>query len=276
MEGTETSVMSDNPEVHNYMIQLSETLEASRSEVLMGWYHSHPFDVGPHSNAFLSATDVSTQMSWQLPEDNAGNPWLALVVDPLRSLAKGTPEIGAFRCYPPSYQPPAGLAPDGVQWADTRACKTRWGDVCNAYYALSVEYFASGPAVSLLEVLATDFLWARSLSSTPALDGETRERLPDRLRALGAKLGSVDPAGLGKGGAAVLAALGKGRGVGAAGGGGVGPTSALAEAAAISDALRDELTRTAANQAVKSEVFGASCGCAVKLAAVVEAARGGQ
>ena len=46
----------------------------------MGWYHSHPFDVGPHSNAFLSATDVSTQLSWQMSEDRLGTPWLALVV----------------------------------------------------------------------------------------------------------------------------------------------------------------------------------------------------
>lgn len=46
----------------------------------MGWYHSHPFDVAVHSNAFLSATDVSTQLGWQLSEDAAGNPWLSLVV----------------------------------------------------------------------------------------------------------------------------------------------------------------------------------------------------
>lgn len=82
----------------------------------MGWYHSHPFDVGVHSNCFLSATDVSTQLSWQLSEDRAGNPWLALVVDPLRGVAKGKPEIGAFRCYPPSHVPPKGTAPDGESW----------------------------------------------------------------------------------------------------------------------------------------------------------------
>lgn len=68
VEGTETSVMTDNPAVTNYMIQLSETLEAVRTERFMGWYHSHPFDVGPDSNAFLSATDVGTQMTWQMSE----------------------------------------------------------------------------------------------------------------------------------------------------------------------------------------------------------------
>lgn len=147
----------------------------------MGWYHSHPFDVGPHSNCFLSATDVSTQLSWQLSEDRAGNPWVALVVsvgrrillsnlnpllfavmciqvDPLRGVAKGKPEIGAFRCYPPEHNTPQGLAPDGefnkgftrwrcklnifngtgVVWADEHARNDRWGPSCVSYYQLEV------------------------------------------------------------------------------------------------------------------------------------------
>jgi len=54
-----------------------------RPEHFMGWYHSHPFDVGAHSNAFLSGTDVFTQLAWQMSEDRAGNPWLALVVSGL-------------------------------------------------------------------------------------------------------------------------------------------------------------------------------------------------
>ena len=136
VEGTETTVLADSTEVTNYMIALAETLEATRSSNFMGWYHSHPFDVGAHSNAFLSATDVSTQLGWQLSEDAAGNPWLALVVDPLGGVAKGRPEIGAFRCYPPAYTPPKGTAPDGVVWADERARNARWGESCQAYYSL--------------------------------------------------------------------------------------------------------------------------------------------
>lgn len=108
----------------------------TRGGNFMGWYHSHPFDVGPHSNAFLSATDVGTQLSWQMQEDFAGNPWLALVVDPLRGVAKGKPEIGAFRCYPPTYSPPKGLAPDGATWADERARNARWGESCVSYYCM--------------------------------------------------------------------------------------------------------------------------------------------
>jgi hypothetical protein len=108
VEGTETTAMADDPRVLAYMVKLSDTLELvrnrsrngllgkavpnfsvarmtkvhlqTRKENFIGWYHSHPFDVGPHSNAFLSSTDVSTQLSWQLNEDRAGNPWTSLVV----------------------------------------------------------------------------------------------------------------------------------------------------------------------------------------------------
>ena len=108
----------------------------TRTENVVGWYHSHPFDVSAHSNAFLSSTDVSTQLMWQLSEDAAGNPFVSLVVDPLRGLAKDKPEIGAFRCYPPAYTPPRGLAPDGVVWEDERALKARWGESCQSYYQM--------------------------------------------------------------------------------------------------------------------------------------------
>lgn len=46
----------------------------------MGWYHSHPFDVGVHSHCFFSSTDVSTQLAWQRSEDPHGNPWVGIVV----------------------------------------------------------------------------------------------------------------------------------------------------------------------------------------------------
>lgn len=59
---------------------------------------------------------------------------LALQVDPLRGVAKGKPEIGAFRCYPPAYTPPKGTAPDGVVWGDERARNARWGESCVSYY----------------------------------------------------------------------------------------------------------------------------------------------
>lgn len=134
----------------------------------MGWYHSHPFDVAPNSNAFLSGTDVSTQLSWQTPEDRAGNPWLALVVDPLGGLAREKPDIGAFRCYPPDYVPPVGLAPDGSTWADERARNGRWGDACVSYYQLGVELFTTQLGSKVLAGLAQDTIWTQVLAASTA------------------------------------------------------------------------------------------------------------
>jgi COP9 signalosome complex subunit 5 len=98
IEGFETRVVADDNDVINHMIALGESLEPTRREKFMGWYHSHPFEyVSDRSHCFLSQTDVSTQLQWQRAEDVHGNPFLAIVVDPLRSLAKNVPELKAFR-----------------------------------------------------------------------------------------------------------------------------------------------------------------------------------
>ena len=57
-----------------------------------------------HDHCFLSTTDIQTQLTWQRSEDPNGNPFLAIVVDPLRSMAKAKPVLGAFRVYPPDYR----------------------------------------------------------------------------------------------------------------------------------------------------------------------------
>jgi COP9 signalosome complex subunit 5 len=165
-EGTETQVMTENPEVVNHLIELSETIEQIHGEpMLIGWYHSHPFAVQSVSNAFLSSTDVGTQNAWQMPEDQAGNPWVALVVDPLRSMQLGQPNIGSFRCYPVAYTPPWGLAPDGQVWGDTAARNARWGEACVSYYQLETEYVMSHDASNLIKTLSRELTWISALAS---------------------------------------------------------------------------------------------------------------
>ncbi len=66
VEGAETRVVTDDATTLSYMANLSETLEQTRAEYLMGWYHSHPFDVDVNSHCYLSATDVQTQLGWQV------------------------------------------------------------------------------------------------------------------------------------------------------------------------------------------------------------------
>jgi COP9 signalosome complex subunit 5 len=64
---------------------------------VVGWYHSHP-----GYGCWLSGIDVSTQMlNQQFTE-----PFLAVVIDPTRTVSAGKVEIGAFRTYPKDYKPP--------------------------------------------------------------------------------------------------------------------------------------------------------------------------
>lgn len=62
-----------------------------RLENMVGWYHSHP-----GYGCWLSGIDVGTQMTQQQYLD----PFLAIVVDPHRTIAAGKVEIGAFRTFP--------------------------------------------------------------------------------------------------------------------------------------------------------------------------------
>ena len=192
VEGAETRVLSDDQTVLNYMIELSESLEKTRKERFMGWYHSHPFDVGVHSHAYLSSTDVSTQLAWQRAEDPHGNPWLAIVVDPLRSLAKGKPELGAFRVFPPEYAAPANTAPDGKVVMDASARIERWGNAWNRYHTLEVEIAASGLGSAVLNTISQKFLWKGALTTTPINDPESRDRFPERLAQVTERLDKTE------------------------------------------------------------------------------------
>ncbi len=58
---------------------------------MVGWYHSHP-----GYGCWLSGIDVGTQSIQQQYQE----PFLAIVVDPHRTIAAGKVEIGAFRTYP--------------------------------------------------------------------------------------------------------------------------------------------------------------------------------
>jgi COP9 signalosome complex subunit 5 len=187
VEGTETKVMADDEKVSKYMIDLSEQLERTRPERLIGWYHSHPFDVGTHSNCFLSATDVQTQNMWQRALDPK---WIAIVVDPLRSIAKQVPDMMCFRVYPPEYNGNAEECPDGKKVPDESVRSSRWGKLHYRYYALKVEYFVSEIGKSMLDILSKNHSWIRVLSSSAITEPENRMQLTDRINNLSKQLES--------------------------------------------------------------------------------------
>lgn len=65
--------------------------KVGRLENMIGWYHSHP-----GYGCWLSGIDVGTQATQQMYQE----PFLAIVIDPHRTIAAGKVEIGAFRTYP--------------------------------------------------------------------------------------------------------------------------------------------------------------------------------
>ena len=77
-------------------LQYMLIVQAGRLENVVGWYHSHP-----GYGCWLSGIDVSTQMLNQQFQE----PFLAVVIDPTRTVSAGKVEIGAFRTYPEGYKP---------------------------------------------------------------------------------------------------------------------------------------------------------------------------
>jgi COP9 signalosome complex subunit 5 len=119
----------------------------------MGWYHSHPFDTEVYSHAYLSSTDLSTQLLWQRSEDPNGNPFLAIVVDPLRSLAKNKPDLKAFRVFPPEHSGNDNETPDGKIVYDDNTRLQLWGTCWNRYYMLDAEYYMNDLAAKVMGIL---------------------------------------------------------------------------------------------------------------------------
>lgn len=65
--------------------------QVGRLENAIGWYHSHP-----GYGCWLSGIDVSTQMLNQ----NFQEPFVAIVIDPVRTISAGKVCLGSFRTYP--------------------------------------------------------------------------------------------------------------------------------------------------------------------------------
>jgi len=241
IEGFETRVIADDEDVVNHMIALGESLENTRREKFMGWYHSHPFDVGLHSHCFLSQTDISTQLQWQRAEDPHGNPFLAVVVDPLRSLAKKNPELKAFRAYPPEYNSPIpNECPDGSVILKERTRLEKWGSCWSRYYELEMEYFMSKNARHVMNILTHNFLWMRNLGNTPSLESDTRLRYPERVQTVAEKITNLDLPNIASTGSASSNTRQSGAIDGGGGGGGRSSSTDLvvAQGAAMGSSLR--------------------------------------
>ena len=87
--GTGVSVEAVDPVFQKEMIDMLQ--QTGRSEMVVGWYHSHP-GFGP----WLSSTDINTQQSYEQLHKRC----VAVVIDPIQSV-KGKVVIDAFRLINP-------------------------------------------------------------------------------------------------------------------------------------------------------------------------------
>jgi len=94
------------------------------------------------------------------------DPFLAVVVDPVRTAAAGKVELGAFRTYPAGYTPP-DAGPQLYQ-SIPRDKVEDFGVHANSYYELPVEYFKSSLDAHLLSLIWRRF-WATTLAASPLL-----------------------------------------------------------------------------------------------------------
>ncbi|KAI9655936.1 MAG: COP9 signalosome catalytic subunit rri1 [Alyxoria varia] len=167
VEGTETRVNAQN-EAYEYMVQfLEKSREAGQNENIVGWYHSHP-----GYGCWLSGIDVQTQSMQQGYQD----PFVAVVVDPDRTISAGKVDIGAFRTYPESYKPSTSAVGEGKGedgGVDSEGFQTiplakmeDFGAHSARYYPLEVSHFKSTLDSKLLEALWNKY-WVGTLSSSP-------------------------------------------------------------------------------------------------------------
>mmetsp|Transcript_38624 Transcript_38624/g.62270 ORF Transcript_38624/g.62270 Transcript_38624/m.62270 type:complete len:349 (+) Transcript_38624:84-1130(+) len=178
VEGTETRVTALE-EGYEYMVEYQTTCEASgRVEPVVGWYHSHP-----GYGCWLSGIDVSTQHTHQLHED----PYLAIVVDPVRTMAAGKVEIGAFRTYPLGYKPPDAAA---SEYQSIPLDKIEdFGVHANQYYPLDISFFKSSLDSHLLALLWNKY-WISTLSSSPLI--ANREYTVKSIKDLSEKIDQAE------------------------------------------------------------------------------------
>lgn len=153
VEGTETRVNAQD-EANEYMVGYLEACRAAgKMENAVGWYHSHP-----GYGCWLSGIDVGTQATQQQFSD----PFLAVVIDPDRTISAGKVEIGAFRTFPEDYKEEGNTARDGYQTIPLAKVED-FGAHSSRYYSLEVTHFKSTLDSHLLELLWNKY-WTQTLS----------------------------------------------------------------------------------------------------------------
>lgn len=160
VEGTETRVNAHS-DADEYMVNfgIASREGGGQLENAVGWYHSHP-----GYGCWLSGIDVNTQMTHQMVND----PFVAVVIDPDRTVSAGKVEIGAFRTYPEGQRPKdRQFTDDSDEFQAIPTGKIEdFGAHANSYYALEVTHYKSTLDTHLLGLLWNKY-WTSTLSQSP-------------------------------------------------------------------------------------------------------------
>jgi len=150
IKGNEVRVTAGTADFE-YMVQYTDSASlVGKVEPVVGWYHSHP-----GFGCWLSGIDVNTQLTNQTYQD----PYIAIVVDPKRTMSSGRVELRAFRTWPADFTPPEHLqntVPKGKGEFD-------YGVHAQKYYELKVTVFKSSLDSVLLEQLWSKY-WVKTLA----------------------------------------------------------------------------------------------------------------
>lgn len=175
VEGTETRVNASES-ANEYIVQyLQLCRDNGRPDNVLGWYHSHP-----GYGCWLSGIDVDTEMIQQQFQD----PFVAVVIDPDRTISAGKVEIGAFRTFPKDYKPAESGSGDGYQTIPLSKIED-FGAHASRYYSLEISHFKSTLDAHLLELLWNKY-WVSTLSQSPLFTN--REYSSKQMLDLGQKI----------------------------------------------------------------------------------------
>ena len=157
VEATETRVNAQD-DANEYMVNyLQSCRDNGRMENAVGWYHSHP-----GYGCWLSGIDVGTQSAQQTWSD----PYVAVVIDPDRTISAGKVEIGAFRTFPEDYKPPTTFSNDDEYQSIPTNKIEDFGVHSSRYYSLEVSHFKSTLDTQLLSSLWNKY-WVATISQSP-------------------------------------------------------------------------------------------------------------
>ena len=101
------------------------------------------------------------------------DPFVAVVIDPNRTISAGKVDIGAFRTYPENYTPPNAAASE-YQSIPLNKIED-FGAYANQYYQIDVEIFKSSLDDELLGLLWNKY-WVNTLSQSPLISVRTVAR----------------------------------------------------------------------------------------------------